>query len=374
MERKWKFPGVGWLSSRLSVKLIIAVVLLALASWGVLCAMFASYLGQYAERIYGPTDPILQAAVTRSAYWGLLLVNVCVFVVGAILIFFVVIAPIVRLRKAMQEYYRSGKAPERTVRADEIGRLQNTFADLTAAAERKDQAERRLIASISHDIKTPLTSVLGYSERLRSAELSDERREQYTALIHEKALRLKAVVDEFDDYLDVGLHNSDHPMTLMTAGELCDRLHSEYGEELEDAGVRFQVQCYAPKAQLICNWQQMRRLFGNLISNSINHANAPRLELTVQCRQEGDRLLLGFRDNGVGVPEELLGQIFEPLFTSDKGRKVSGLGLSICQSIIKAHGGSIHAENATGGGLLIEAALPCVEWEGGQNGFERKKS
>lgn len=364
MERKWQFPGVGWLSSRLRVKFILAVVLLCLVSWLALSAFFIRAVADYVVMAYGvSTDPVLWQNVSRSAFIGLFFLNLAVFVVSAVLFFFLVIAPIIRLRKAMQEYYSSGKAPERTVRSDEIGRLQNTFADLTAAAERKEQAERQLIASISHDIKTPLTSVLGYSERLRSAELSDERREMYVDLIHEKALRLKAVVDEFDDYLDVGIHSSDHPMALMTAGELCRRLREEYGGELQDAGVKFLVQCYTPKARIICNWQQMRRLFGNLISNSINHADAPRLELTVQCRQEGDRLRLSFRDNGVGVPPELLGQIFEPLYTSDKGRKVSGLGLSICQSIIKAHGGSIHAESASGGGLLVEASLPCVEWE-----------
>lgn len=362
MEPEKKFPNVGWLSSRLSVKFIVLVVLLGLASWLALSVIFIRAMASYIVRAYGvSTDPALWEALSHSAFLGLFLFNLAVFTVAAVLFFLLIIAPIIRLRKMMREYYVSGRPPERTVRSDEIGRLQNTFADLTAVAEQKEQAQRRLIASISHDIKTPLTSVLGYSERLRSAELSDERREQYTTLIHEKALRLKAVVDEFDDYLDVGIHNSDHPMTLMTAEELCDRLCSEYGEELEDAGVKFLVRCDTPKAQLVCNWQQMRRLFGNLISNSINHAGVPQLELTVQCRQEGDRLLLSFRDNGVGVPEELLGQIFEPLYTSDKGRKVSGLGLSICQSIIKAHGGSLHAENIPGGGLLIEASLPCVE-------------
>lgn len=362
MEHKRSFPGVGWLSSRLRVKFILVVVLLCLVSWFALSAYFVRSMAGYIVTAYGvSTDPALWQAMSRSAFIGLFFLNLAVFVVGAAVFFFLVIAPIIRLRKTMQEYYETGKAPERTVRSDEIGRLQNTFADLTAAAERKDQAERRLIASISHDIKTPLTSVLGYSERLRSAELSQERREQYVGLIHEKALRLKAVVDEFDDYLDVGIHGGDHPMALMTAEELCRRLEEEYGEELQDAGVKFSVQCDAPKAQFICNWQQMRRLFGNLISNSINHAGVPQLELTVRCRQDGDRLCLGFRDNGVGVPRELLGQIFEPLYTSDKGRKVSGLGLSICQSIVKAHGGSIHAENAPGGGLLTEISLPCVE-------------
>ncbi len=353
MDTQRKFPGVGWLSSHLSRKLVVIVVALALVNWAVISLHFVDVL----EAIYTASDP---EVASKYAALSLLLFNLLVLVVGAFLLFFLVIAPLIRLRKTMREYYQSGKPPQRTVRSDEIGRLQNTFAELTAIAEQKDQAQRRLIASISHDIKTPLTSVLGYSERLCSAELTPERREQYIGLIHEKALRIKAVVDEFDDYLDVGLHDPD-PMPLMTAGELCRRLRQEYDEELRDAGVTFRVQCYTPKAQIICSWEQMRRLFGNLISNSISHAGADRLELVVQCRQEGDRLLLTFRDNGRGVPPELLGQIFEPLYTSDKGRKVSGLGLSICKSIVKAHGGSIHAENIPEGGLLIGMSLPCVE-------------
>ena len=72
--------------------------------------------------------------------------------------------------------------------------------------------------------------------------------------------------------------------------------------------------------------------------------------------------MLLFQDNGRGVVPALLQQIFEPLYTSDPGRKVSGLGLSICKSIIRAYGGSISAENVPTGGLLIRASLPCVKF------------
>lgn len=352
-QNKKGFPGIGWLSSRLSRKLIVIVVALALLDWCVISLHFVDAL----QAIYTAADP---AVASWYAALSMLLFNLLVLAVAAILFFLLVIAPIVRLRKTIQQYSASGQAPERTVRSDEIGRLQNAFVELTETIERKEQAERRLIASISHDIKTPLTSVLGYSERLRSNNLSPERKEQYLDLIHEKALHLKAMVDEFDDYLDMGLRDTA-PMSLMDAGELCRRLQREYSNELEDAGVSFRVECLAPEAQLICSWEHMRRLFGNLISNSINHAQAPHLALELQCRKEDDRLLLSFRDNGVGVPPELLDQIFEPLYTSDRGRKVSGLGLAICGSIVKAHGGVIHAQNAPTGGLLIEMTFPWVE-------------
>ena len=441
MEEKQRFSGVGWLSSRLSRKLIALILVLAVASWLAMCAYFLSYLGRYTGQAYdgmveSAQDTALRAAaylegcggdyelfgtwlsgegfgasvqtkegerlfdqapaglshgltagawapaslpwgtvrvavqvpamarqeltrsVTHSAFLGLLLLNLCVFAGAALLIFALMVAPIVRLRKTMRRYYESGTRPERTDRADEIGRLQNTFADLAGIVDRKEKAERQLIASISHDIKTP--SVLGYSERLLSPGLPPEKERSYLQSVHEKAVAIQSIVDEFDDYIDVGLRDTA-PMGLMTAEELCARLLQEYEGELADTGVGFRVDCQCPGDRLLCNWEHMRRFFGNLIGNSIQHAGAERLSLSLTCRWEGGQVVFLFSDNGKGVPEELLDQIFEPLYTSDRGRKVSGLGLSICKSIITAHGGAVSAFDLPGGGLCIRAALPALD-------------
>lgn len=303
----------------------------------------------------------LSRSLQREALIGLAAFNVCVFLVVAVIMYLVLVDPIVRLRKTMRCYSERGERPERSERQDEVGKLQNAFADLAGVLECKEKAEHQLIASISHDIKTPLTSVLGYSERLHSADLPPEKQRQYLDRVYEKALRIKSVVDEFDDYLDVGLRDTA-PMRLMTAEELCRRLREEYEAELSDAGVTFQVDCRCPREQVICNWEHMRRFFGNLIGNSFQHAESDHLELRLQCQKEEEELVLLFQDNGRGVAPALLQQIFEPLYTSDPGRKVSGLGLSICKSIIRAHGGSISAENVPTGGLLIRASLPCVKF------------
>ena len=168
-------------------------------------------------------------------------------------------------------------------------------------------------------------------------------------------------MDEFDDYLDVGLRDTA-PMRLMTVEAFCEKLRMEYESELMDADVLFRIECRCPQEQIICNWEHMRRFFGNLIGNSFQHAESDHLELRLQCQKEEEELVLLFQDNGRGVVPALLQQIFEPLYTSDPGRKVSGLGLSICKSIIRAHGGSISAENVPTGGLLIRASLPCVKF------------
>lgn len=443
-QNRWRFPGVGWLSARLSRKMVLILLAVVILGWLLSFSSFLAYLRTYVGETYdhamdqareqvqqvasflegsqgnysgleeyltarqlgcsiqdsrgavvfqfmpeawtdarltvasggsvalrsGETLRIyvwsatldrqdLSDAVGHRAFVGLTLFNLFLFVVAGVMLYLLIVSPIMRLRRTMLEYSEKGTLPARSLRTDEVGKLQNTFADLTGVLKAKEQSERRLIASISHDIKTPLTSVLGYSERLLSAQLSPEKKAQYLHSIHDKGLAIQSIVDEFDDYLNSGLRE-EHPMELMSAQALCDSLRREYQEELRDANVRLDVRCACPRADLICSPVHMRRYFGNLIGNSIQHSGAEHLALEVVCRQEDKKLVLDFVDNGVGVPDELLQQIFEPLYTSDRGRKVSGLGLSICRSIIRAHGGTVIAENRPQGGLLVRATLPCA--------------
>lgn len=301
-------------------------------------------------------DDVTRQFQQRAAV-GLFLMNIGAFVVLAILLYFLVFAPIVGLRRTIREYYEHGVSPKKSSRQDEIGKLQNTFVEMVGVQEDKEHAEHRLVASISHDIKTPLTSVMGFSERLLSAELPEQKQKQYLRNIYDKALVIKGIVDEFDEYLEADIHENA-PKSLMEMGNFCEAVRREYQDELSDAGVKLTVDCRCPNEKIRCNFDHMRRFFGNLIDNSIQHAGASHLELHLTCEREDDNIVFLFSDNGHGVPPAIIGQIFEPFFTTDRGRKVSGLGLSICESVIRAHGGIISAENLPSGGLCIRATLP----------------
>lgn len=318
--------------------------------------------GRVQVRIWAPTleRSDLLSATGQNVFLGLAMFNLVLFLAAGVLLYLFIIYPITGLRKTVQDYSESGAMPPRSRRSDEVGRLQNTFADLAGQLRAKEQSEHRLIASISHDLKTPLTSVLGYSERLMSAQISDEKRDQYIHSIHDKGLAIKSILDEFDVYLDAGLRGGA-PMERRTAQEVCSALKQEYLDELADAGIALTMDCLCPQAAIACNMSHLSRYLGNLIGNSIQHAGVKHLSLTVTFRQEHDFLALDFRDNGIGVQPALLEQIFEPLYTTDRGRKVSGLGLSICRSIIWAHGGSISAYNHPEGGLLIRALIPLAK-------------
>lgn len=299
-------------------------------------------------------------SIRHSAIIGLFVLNICIFAIAAVLLYLLVLAPIVNLRRTFKEYYEQGALPERSSRQDEIGKLQNTFVDMVNVLENEEQAERTLIASVSHDIKTPLTSVMGFTERLLSADLTPEKRVTYLQNIYDKALAIKGIVDEFDEYLDTGVHSSS-PMCLISMNDFCRAVKKEYQDELSDAGVQFTVECSCPGEQLRCNYGHMTRFLGNLIGNSIQHAHAEPLKLHLKCSRENDQIVLSFSDNGQGVPPEIMKKIFQPFFTTDRGRKVSGLGLTICENIIHAHGGTVNAWNILSGGLMVQARLPCAK-------------
>ncbi|QKO30677.1 hypothetical protein GKP14_06480 [Caproicibacterium lactatifermentans] len=438
-------PRVGWLSSRLSHKALVGLVLVAVLSGLIMCGCFLSYLRSSVDNLYNgihtessdsakqaasflmdcggdykalksyavahsiscevrdekgellfeyqsPQDnncvvvsgsakvtlpnqkgpltirtfsiPLkrqqISASISRSALVGLCVLDICIFIVVAVMLYLLVLAPIIRLRHTFREYYEHGVLPQRSTRQDELGKLQNTFADMVDVIESKAQSERRLIASVSHDIKTPLTSVMGYSERLvTSKKIPPEKQQQYLRNIHDKSIAIKNIIDEFDDYLEAGLHDTS-PMYMMTLNDFCRTVKNEYQAELADAGVGLTIECESPASQFRCNYEHMRRFIGNLISNSIQHANAEPLKLRLACWRENEQIILSFSDNGQGVPPDILSHIFEPFFTTDRGRKVSGLGLAICENIIHTHGGTITAANQPAGGLQIQAHLPCI--------------
>ena len=98
---------------------------------------------------------------------------------------------------------------------------------------------------------------------------------------------------------------------------------------------------------------RFKRVFGNIFANSVKHFKGTEKIVRVDIYSDKDNVYFHISDNGEGVPEENLELIFEPLYTSDEGRRVAGLGLSICREIIDAHSGMIYAQKSDLGGLEV---------------------
>ena len=282
---------------------------------------------------------------------------VSIFVIICVVIYAVMIKPVYQIYDNM-ERYEKGKQLKKTRRKSEIAKLQNRFIEMTENIYTQQQNQKRIIASISHDIKTPLTSIMGYAELLRK-DLPEERRERYLNTVYQKALDIKDLIDDFDEYLSFDM-DSAIKAEKMTFDTLMLKMTDAYEDELERFGVKF-IYHHQENNDIVCvDAKKMRRVIGNIISNSLKHFgdNERIIEVTTEREETSEKIIIS--DSGKGVDDEKLNIIFEPLYTSDEGRKVAGLGLAICHEIIAGHGGSIWAEKSKYGGLAVVIRLDKV--------------
>lgn len=269
--------------------------------------------------------------------------------------------PIAKLEKRMEQYRRDGIAVPESERKDEIGKLENEFSHLSRTLNEEKQLQNRIIASISHDIKTPLTSVLGYTERVVNKDIPPEKQKQYLGIIYNQARDIESIVQGFDEYLLSTMPAKDQS-TPYTVEYICQMLEDEYRDQLENEGITFSAHnTCGGKVSIQADLFGLRRVFANIIGNSLRHAAREKLTIRVNARCEEDKVAFAISDNGSGVNAADLAHVFEPFYTSDQSRRVSGLGLSICKSIIERHAGTITIENNQTGGATTTITLPIIQ-------------
>ena len=241
--------------------------------------------------------------------------------------------------------YKFGIKPKKRKVSTEIGYIQNEFVDLTNNLEKEHEEQNRIISAISHDIKTPLTAILGYSEILTKKKLSIAERKSLEEKIFLKAQDMKAITSDFDDYL---LSNKDrtYTFTKINIKDYLNRLKLEYRDDLKDKKIKFEIIDKVRIQSFNIDIGKMNRVFSNLVSNSIRHLDKNG-KITITCKNDNEYVYFEFKDNGTGVSDENISKIFDPLFTTNKSRKISGLGLSISKEIIEMHGGKISAVSNT---------------------------
>lgn len=281
---------------------------------------------------------------------------------------FSLVRPLTMLNRGMAalNYHQSGLAvPSQTQRQkDELGDLARKFAEMQHRLAVSYREQTEMIASISHDLKTPLTSILGFLERLMSSNLSKERQLEYQEIIRQKARDINELVNEFNDYVTSDLDEaSPGGKEVVNLKGFFETTGAEYSAELTGKGIDFHyiANLNRDDFSLEIDPQKIRRVLANLISNSLQHAERPG-KITFQCTVSKDQAVFSVQDDGPGVPPAELGSIFEKFYRVEKSRSRAkggaGLGLAICRRIIESHGGNIRAYLPQEGGLGISFSLP----------------
>lgn len=275
-----------------------------------------------------------------------------------------IVEPLTKLQKGLENVnYRNNTSTEALKRNDEIGDLYKKFHIMLRKLEASYQQQIEMISSISHDLKTPLTSIIGYIERLSKANIKTEQKKQeYYEIIYKKSKDIETLIEEFSDYT-----KNEYSLTKMMIEPVSIKsfFHSiceEYSEELAGFNAEFIYRCEVSKNSIIyIDINKIRRVFANLISNAIKYADSP-IKINMKCEIADDFVWFSVEDNGNGVPEDELNRIFSNFYRVDKSRSRekggSGLGLAICRSIVEAHFGEIKAYNIINNGFGVKFSIP----------------
>ncbi len=258
--------------------------------------------------------------------------------------------------------YKYGKRPYKRKMPKKMQKIQNTFVDMVDKLEIEKDYQNQIIASISHDIKTPLTSVIGYADRLKNSDLSADKKINYVNKIYNKALLMKEILEEFDDYQSCNIKET-LKLENVSIKDVLDGIRKDYEGELKDKNITLKITSGCDNKIINVDVVKLRRVFSNIITNSVNHFKnkAGIISVIVSCKN--NKIRFEIADNGGGLKDENdAKKIFEPLYTTDPSRKISGLGLSICKQIISAHDGMVYALNNSIGGLSIIFMLPVYSF------------
>jgi hypothetical protein len=231
-----------------------------------------------------------------------------------------------------------------------------------AQRTRTDENRQMLVSSISHDLKTPITSILGYVEGLRD-NIADtpEKRRQYLDIIWRKASQLDKMIIDLVFYARLDLDQVPYQFVVTDLIAYLNEILDDARETFAQANMALNwVNNLATDCSVRLDRDQMRRVFANLFENARKYRQSDTGEVTVTVRDRRDQVIIDVADAGAGIPPDSLPYVFEHFYRADPSRgqtEGSGLGLAIAHQIVTDHQGQIWVRNREGQGAVFSIAL-----------------
>lgn len=225
---------------------------------------------------------------------------------------------------------------------------------------KENEMRRQLTQNIAHELKTPVASILGYTDTiLDNPDITDETKMQFVRRANAQAQRLTALLQDIST-----LNRMDYAPSLLTMERIdISALVADIVEETAQTMESKHMQMNNCLPEDVCiqgNWSLVYSIFRNLIDNAMNYAGEG-TTVEVSAEDQGTEWTFTFRDNGAGVPAEHLPRLFERFYRADKGRSRdmggTGLGLAIVKNAILLHGGQVNVAASPGGGLQFDFTL-----------------
>lgn len=238
--------------------------------------------------------------------------------------------------------------------------MQKTMREDREQRAKNEKARIDMVTGISHDLRTPLTSVQGYIKGVLDGVAStEEKKETYLKTAYEATEEMNVLLQKLFDFSRLESGQMPFHMVRVDLAEYTAAYVAQKEAVTDEAEVCFRFQ--APREilpEISMDVDQVRRIFDNLLENSRKYAGVRPVSVDISVEKTEDAIVLVWRDNGKGVPEEKISRIFERFYRCDESRKEkgSGVGLYVVQYLMERHHGNVTAEND--GGLKIRLCFP----------------
>ncbi|WP_027108214.1 sensor histidine kinase [Lacticigenium naphthae] len=217
---------------------------------------------------------------------------------------------------------------------------------------RIEQSKDELITNVSHDIRTPLTSIIGYLGLIEENRYSDlEEVQKFTHTAYEKAKQMKILVDDLFEYTKVRQTTTPIQIVSFDMIQLLEQLAADFELEAAKKEMEIIVKSSVPTLKMQGDTEKLVRVFNNLLTNALKYGkNGHYIEMIVHA--ERTKVNIEVNNDGTNLPAEAIHQLFERFYRAEESRSQetggTGLGLAIAQSIIELHGGTIQAKSENG--------------------------
>ena len=230
-----------------------------------------------------------------------------------------------------------------------------------SAYHQTDETNRQLMTSLSHDVRTPLTTLIGYLDAAHKGIVDGKERDDYIETARRKAHDLKEYIDVLFDWFKLGSNDFSMNIAEIDLTELTRNILIDWIPIFEDTQVDFTIDIPEQPFRVQIDPDGYMRILNNLIQNVISHSHADKIEIVLSEQNRNIKILLS--DNGIGIDKEDLKHIFDRLYKCDKGRseKGSGLGLSIVHELVEKLNGTIVADSTPGKGTIFTLFFPLID-------------
>lgn len=357
-----------------AVGAFLAAALCILLSWCIReTALGVPLAGLYhwvARGLFGQTAQEADAFFTRSIEVNYQWIFVGVLFLFMLLAFYLALGWITRwFDQISDQVHRMTEDTERAVSLprelspveEDLNGIRLTLARREKEARESAQRARDLVAFLAHDLKTPMTSVIGYLSLLHDQpDLEAEQRAKYTGIALDKARRLEELISEFFDINRLELESIENVRENVDLSMLLEQLSDEFWPLFEEKGLVFRS-AISDGLAVRGDPDKLARVFDNVLRNAVNYS-IPGGTVGLRAFRQGAEIVVSISNEGLEIPEQELSHIFEKFYRLDAARSTrtggAGLGLAIAKEIVERHGGTIRAES-TGKRAVFTITLPA---------------